>query len=207
LYNKAPNTGQISNHRASIVRDSSLFTSPRIENYREPSQGSMTSTGPIQQAQSQSQPQSSQGPPRLLNPPSPTFPKRISFSTVAQQPAFGPVLESVDHAVKTTDLGGVQLPGPMTTDDFTRAVAVATVSALRHQQQSVSQSSVRMRNPGVENEALVGGGHKVSHGAHGGHDAPSWSRTTSASVLLGCTALYAIIAGEYTLNYCSRIAY
>jgi len=117
------------------------------------------------------------------------------------------VLESVDHAVKTTDLGGVQLPGPMTTDDFTRAVAVATVSALRHQQQSVSQSSVRMRNPGVENEALVGGGHKVSHGAHGGHDAPSWSRTTSASVLLGCTALYAIIAGEYTLNYCSRIAY
>ncbi|KDQ25351.1 hypothetical protein PLEOSDRAFT_40690 [Pleurotus ostreatus PC15] len=29
---------------------------------------------------------------------------------------------------------------------------------------------------------------------HGGHDAPAWSRTTSASVLLACTALYAIIA-------------
>jgi Ca2+:H+ antiporter len=31
-------------------------------------------------------------------------------------------------------------------------------------------------------------------GEHGGHDAPSWSRTTSASVLLFCTALYAVIA-------------
>jgi Ca2+:H+ antiporter len=31
---------------------------------------------------------------------------------------------------------------------------------------------------------------------HGGHDAPSWSRLLSASVLLGCTFLYAIIAGE-----------
>lgn len=28
----------------------------------------------------------------------------------------------------------------------------------------------------------------------GGHDAPSWSRTTSLSVLLGCTVMYAIIA-------------
>lgn len=32
--------------------------------------------------------------------------------------------------------------------------------------------------------------------AHG-HDAPSWSRTTSASVLLACTALYAAIAGSH----------
>ena len=106
------------------------------------------------------------------------------------------MLESVDHAVKTTDLGDVRLPGPMTTDDFTRAVAVATVSALRHQQQSASHNPMRMRNP--ENEAIVGGGQKASQGGgQGGHDAPSWSRTTSASVLLGCTALYAIIAGEY----------
>lgn len=168
-----------------------MLTSPRIENYREPSQGSVTSTVPIQQLQPQSQ-----DPPRLLNPPSPTFPKRISYATAVQQPAFGPVLESVDHAVKTTDLGDVRLPGPMTTDDFTRAVAVATVSALRHQQQSASHNPMRMRNP--ENEAIVGGGQKASQGGgQGGHDAPSWSRTTSASVLLGCTALYAIIAGEY----------
>jgi len=36
--------------------------------------------------------------------------------------------------------------------------------------------------------------HDAGAGGQGGHDAPSWSRTTSASVLLGCTALYAVIA-------------
>ena len=71
----------------------------------------------------------------------------------------------------------------MTTDDFTRAVAVATVSALRHQQVH-GQGSAKLRVS--EHEA----------GGHGGHEAPSWSRTTSASVLLACTALYAIIAGK-----------
>lgn len=93
-------------------------------------------------------------------------------------------MESVDHAVKSTDLENVRLPGSMTTDDFTRAVAVATVSALRHQQ-THAQSPGRIRtSAGVESEAA----------GHGGHDAPSWSRTTSASVLLTCTFLYAIIA-------------
>ena len=32
------------------------------------------------------------------------------------------------------------------------------------------------------------------------HDAPSWSRTTSATVLLACTALYAMIAGTFGLR-------
>ncbi|KAF8895273.1 hypothetical protein BD779DRAFT_1608907 [Infundibulicybe gibba] len=102
-------------------------------------------------------------------PISPTFPRRVSYATAAPHHGFTPVLESVDHAMKNTGLQAMQLPEPMTTDDFTRAVAVATVSALRHQQ------------------THRGWG-------HGGHDAPSWSRTTSASVLLVCTALYAIIA-------------
>ena len=70
----------------------------------------------------------------------------------------------------------------MTTDDFTRAVAVATVSALRHQQ-THAHSPARVRTSG-------------EHEAPGGHDAPSWSRTTSASVLLACTFLYALIAGK-----------
>lgn len=30
----------------------------------------------------------------------------------------------------------------------------------------------------------------------GGHDAPNWSRMKSASVLMICTALYAMIAGR-----------
>ncbi|KAJ4261645.1 hypothetical protein NW762_007081 [Fusarium torreyae] len=33
-----------------------------------------------------------------------------------------------------------------------------------------------------------------AHQAHGGHDAPNWSRTKSAVILLGATVLYAIIA-------------
>ena len=70
----------------------------------------------------------------------------------------------------------------MTTDDFTRAVAVATVSALRHQQAHV-------------NSAVKSRGGEEGGGEHG-HDGPSWSRTTSASVLLVCTALYALIAGS-----------
>jgi len=91
-----------------------------------------------------------------------------------------PVMESVDHAMRNPELQNLQLPAPMTTDDFTRAVAVATVSALRHQQ---NHSSGKLRASHAETEA------------HGGHEAPSWSRGTSATVLLVCTALYALIAG------------
>lgn len=86
-------------------------------------------------------------------------------------------MESVDHALKDTGLQPAQLPA----DDFTRAVAVATVSALRHQ-----QVQARRVKGGVEDE---------DHDGHAGHDGPSWSRAVSASVLLACTALYAAIAG------------
>ena len=88
-----------------------------------------------------------------------------------------PIMESVDHALKDTGLQPAQLPP----DDFTRAVAVATVSALRHQ-----QVQARRVKGGVEDE---------DHEGHAGHDGPSWSRAVSASVLLACTALYAAIAG------------
>jgi len=46
-------------------------------------------------------------------------------------------------------------------------------------------TSSRLRSSAAEAEEA---------GGQGGHDAPSWSRIVSASVLLGCTALYAIIA-------------
>lgn len=87
----------------------------------------------------------------------------------------------------------MHLPETMTTDDFTRAVAVATVSALRHQQ-THAHSPSRVRASGVTT------GDSEGHG--GGHEAPSWSRTTSASVLLSCTALYAVIAGMLLYLFC-----
>jgi Ca2+:H+ antiporter len=126
-----------------------------------------------------------QGPPA-----SPTMTRRVSYATAPapSQTGYTPLIESVDHAVKNAGLQPMQLPESMTTDDFTRAVAVATVSALRHQQ-TQPHSPVRARASGV----TVGG---ELEGGHGGHDAPSWSRTTSASVLLACTALYAAIAGK-----------
>ncbi|KLO05926.1 hypothetical protein SCHPADRAFT_946505 [Schizopora paradoxa] len=108
----------------------------------------------------------------------------------AQMGLQTPFMESVNHAVKTS--APVALPEHLTTDDFTRAVAVATVSALRHQQ-AYPHSPARLRGSGVADGPEDGaGGH--------GHDAPSWSRTTSASVLLACTALYAIIAVDVVLE-------
>jgi Ca2+:H+ antiporter len=125
-------------------------------------------------------------------PSSPTQTRRISYAPVphgsaAQAPPFTSnvplptpyttILESVDTAVKNTTIPNMQLPPNFTTEDFSRAVAVATVSALRHQ---------------VEPRGKVEG---HDDGDAAGHEGPSWSRTTSASVLLACTALYAVIAG------------
>lgn len=106
---------------------------------------------------------------------SPSQPRRVSYAP--GPPFYSPVLETVNRAVKDTG----HIPETMTTDDFTRAVAVATVSALRHQQ-AHAQSAAKSRAGAIEEGA-------------GGHDAPNWSRTTSASVLLTCTFLYALIAG------------
>jgi Ca2+:H+ antiporter len=112
---------------------------------------------------------------------SPTALRPASYPNAPTSPTPGslvPILESVDHALKDTGLQAAQLPS----DDFTRAVAVATVSALRHQQ--VQARRVRGGQLGDDEDPA----------GHGGHEAPSWSRAVSASVLLACTALYAIIA-------------
>ncbi|EIN12705.1 hypothetical protein PUNSTDRAFT_82032, partial [Punctularia strigosozonata HHB-11173 SS5] len=119
-------------------------------------------------------------------PTTPGAQRRVSYAVPpATQPAVGytPLLESVNHAIKDTAMQPMELPPHMTTDDFTRAIAVATVSALRDQHHTL---------PGAR--ARVSGAEAEEAGGHGGHDAPSWSRATSASVLLACTALYAIIA-------------
>lgn len=94
----------------------------------------------------------------------------------------------------------MRLPGTLTTEDFTRAVAVATVSALRHQG-SVVESERRRRHVGSEGlaggkQGAVVGKEEEVHEKGGGHEAPSWTRGVSAGVLLVCTMLYAIIAGE-----------
>ncbi|KAF5381246.1 hypothetical protein D9757_007869 [Collybiopsis confluens] len=140
----------------------------------------------------------SYAPTNILFPPPPLTPGGTGLVPQAVLPT--PVLESVHRAVNAvkSTTGLETIPSGVTTDEFTRAVAVATVSALRHEQQTqqsqglhgVAHSPARARHAGaLEHSAAAAGG-----GGHGGHDAPSWSRFTSASVLLGCTALYAVIA-------------
>ncbi|THV04453.1 hypothetical protein K435DRAFT_714579 [Dendrothele bispora CBS 962.96] len=170
LYQKfVPHSGHTSGgpktlrHKGSNISHSDVPSRPQTPMHREASTSRVTT-----------------------QPPSPVIPRRVSYAPapIPPAPGFTPIMESVDHAVKTTGLQPIALPETMTQDDFTRAVAVATVSALRHQQHV---SPARMRAVSAAEVDGHGGG-------HGGHDAPSWSRLTSASVLLACTALYAIIA-------------
>ena len=138
-----------------------------------------------QQPQQLNSPASAQN---QYNNSSPTLLRHASNAPASQVP-YTPILQSVDHVVKSQGLQA-PLPPNLTTDDFTRAVAVATVSALRHQQNhAISPMRARAGGAGEHYEA---GGH--GHG-DGGHAAPSWSRGLSASVLLACTFLYALIAG------------
>jgi Ca2+:H+ antiporter len=116
----------------------------------------------------------------------PTLGKRVSYANLPTQ-GYAPVMETINTAVENA---GLAPPPNMTQADFTRAVTIATVSALRHQQHAHSPARAR-----VSGGAVV----ELDDGAgHGGHDAPSWSRGMSASVLLGCTFLYAIIAGRHS---------
>jgi hypothetical protein len=115
----------------------------------------------------------------------------------------------------------------MTAEDVSRAfeVVAATASAMRshshsqgvgggssshppsHSKPPVTapalhrqSSHVRETSNKTEHEGAGAGGAGAGAGAtegHGGHDAPNWSRAKSASVLMGCTVLYAIIAGEF----------
>ncbi len=87
----------------------------------------------------------------------------------------------------------MQLPASLTTEDFTRAVAVATVSALRQH----ASAAHRLRSMPLLDAPL----HEEAE--DGGHESPSWSRGTSTAVLLSCTVLYALIAGEHKLHTCT----
>lgn len=88
----------------------------------------------------------------------------------------------------------------MTAEQFSRAVEVvaATASAVRstsHAQSTLPPRAVsHVREISKEIHASGAGGAGDEDEA-GGHDAPNWSRVKSASVLMGCTVLYAVIAG------------
>lgn len=104
----------------------------------------------------------------------------------------------------------LHLPPGMTADEVNRAfqVVAATASAFQAQQQQQNQSQNRLstpQHPGLrhapshlhEKEISKVTSAEEAADSHGGHDAPNWSRVKSYSVLLGCTVLYAVIAGTY----------
>ncbi|GAA6020553.1 hypothetical protein JCM10207_008666 [Rhodosporidiobolus poonsookiae] len=85
-------------------------------------------------------------------------------------------------------LAPIQLPPGMTADEFSRAFEAVTagrgVTPLRRAPSHAREISAR-------NDKEEDGGHG---GGEGGHDAPNWSRMKSATVLMACTVLYAVIA-------------
>jgi Ca2+:H+ antiporter len=101
---------------------------------------------------------------------------------------------------KLNDISNLQLPTTIAgeafnTEEFTRAVAVATVNALKSHENAIAREWKQARVPPTLEGAHVQAA--VTEEEHSGHEGPSWSRTVSSCVLLGCTVLYAIIAGKY----------
>lgn len=92
------------------------------------------------------------------------------------------------HQASSVDgrMSPIKLPHNLSPEDFTRAVAAATVSALRHHGHASKQTGA-----GQSKDAQA---HEEEE--HAGHEGPSWSRAVSTGVLLGCTVMYAIIAGK-----------
>ncbi|KAK4700273.1 Ca2+:H+ antiporter, partial [Phenoliferia sp. Uapishka_3] len=107
--------------------------------------------------------------------PSHLLPKQNRDSTV---PLTIPALPR--RFSKSDTIPGIELPQGLTADELSRAFHV--VNAVRSQSQPRQVSHAREVSKADEEDG------------HGGHDAPNWSRVKSASVLMGCTALYAIIA-------------
>jgi Ca2+:H+ antiporter len=112
--------------------------------------------------------------------------KKTHSKSATQQTPSQEVPPSYHGLGKQPSFLPINLPDSITTEEFTRAVAHATVSALR-QHASAAQ---RLR-PIPANELAM-----QEEAEQGGHEGPSWSRGVSTAVLLACTLLYALIAGE-----------
>lgn len=88
----------------------------------------------------------------------------------------------------------VQLPHGLTADEFSRAfeIVASAAPALRPH---AGGAPLHRASSHVREASAPQHGKEDDSGGHGGHDAPNWSRTKSATVLLACTVLYAVIAG------------
>ncbi|CDR98591.1 hypothetical protein [Sporisorium scitamineum] len=137
-----------------------------------------------------------------------------AVSATGSNPGTIKAPSSAGHARQGTDATQdgprpLQLPEHFSQEEYDRAVAL-TASAFHNvlQQQHAGATGERdhLRHPHHQQQQQP---HLQQHGkhvsmhedagaeeaeGHGGHDAPSWSRGTSLTVLLSCTVLYAVIA-------------
>nr|CDI55198.1 conserved hypothetical protein [Melanopsichium pennsylvanicum 4] len=101
----------------------------------------------------------------------------------------------------------LQLPESFSQEEYDRAVALTASAFHNVMQQHNDQATSNAGDRGLQlRHSLSTAANNTQHGkhvsmheeegseSHGGHDAPSWSRGTSLTVLLSCTVLYAIIA-------------
>ncbi|BGP20051.1 hypothetical protein JCM10213v2_008186 [Rhodosporidiobolus nylandii] len=109
-------------------------------------------------------------------------PKPRTGPTPMQTPLLRPTPHLPPSSLNKHD-PPLELPHGMTQDEFSRAFEV--VAAVGGQPLHRASSHVREVSAAPKEHEEEG---------HGGHDAPNWSRKKSATVLLACTVLYAIIA-------------
>lgn len=136
--------------------------------------------------------------------PSQLLPKQRHASTSAapQTPTgLTPVIQP--RPPSRLDIPDMSLPHGMTADDLSRAfeVVAATATAIRsHSHNRPPHAPPALQRQPSHVREVSGHSAKVEHDTAdeggGGHDAPNWSRAKSGTVLMACTVLYAIIAGE-----------
>lgn len=93
----------------------------------------------------------------------------------------------------------MHLPHGLSPDEFQRAIAVVASATLPPHlaPPPLLRNQTHTREVTATPQQAHGHGHEKEEsgeGGQGGHDAPNWSRAKSATVLLACTVLYAIIA-------------
>ncbi|TIA71786.1 hypothetical protein E3P91_02391 [Wallemia ichthyophaga] len=126
----------------------------------------------------------------------PTTPKKqapvrpATATLQKQQPPIQTQASSNSVQMRGSQPTLVQVPPSMAGEDFSRAiVAENPTDRPPSLTQSVPEGSIGGAPPSTQT------GHDSGHGqGEGGHEAPEWSRTTSSTVLLACTILYAAIA-------------
>lgn len=124
----------------------------------------------------------------------PTTPKKqapirpATATLQKQQPQLHMQTSSNNIQMRGSQPTLVQVPSSLAGEDFSRAIVAENPTQNRPPSvaQSVPEGSLGGAPPSTTQTGHDDG--------HGGHEAPEWSRTTSSTVLLTCTLLYAAIA-------------